>query len=332
MVLLMRFFSKAVCVKYMKQMSKSHIIRSRNLHRLILFPVTLVACVLAMTFQLTGWAWALNVTDDTGHLIELDKPAQRIITLYGGYNEVIAALGIEDRLIARTKADRVPESIVKKPVIGTHMRPNVEMVMALKPDLIIQNAGRREAMTPVEQLKKHGLNVAVFSPETFEELFSVVLRIGVITGTQPQAESLVNKMKDRLRVVQEKNSGAIQRPRVFFEARYPNLLAAGQASIVNDILKFAGAENCVNANKKFVRVNEESLLSWNPDYYLIQVGPMNRNPIKLKDRPHYQSLRAFSENRFQEVDEQIFSRPGPRSVDAVEQLSRIIHPQLWPLN
>lgn len=272
------------------------------------------------------------MTDDTGHLIELDKPAQRIITLYGGYNEVIAALGIEDRLIARTKADRVPESIVKKPVIGTHMRPNVEMVMALKPDLIIQNAGRREAMTPVEQLKKHGLNVAVFSPETFEELFSVVLRIGVITGTQPQAESLVNKMKDRLRVVQEKNSGAIQRPRVFFEARYPNLLAAGQASIVNDILKFAGAENCVNANKKFVRVNEESLLSWNPDYYLIQVGPMNRNPIKLKDRPHYQSLRAFSENRFQEVDEQIFSRPGPRSVDAVEQLSRIIHPQLWPLN
>ena len=206
------------------------------------------------------------------------------------------------------------------------MRPNVEMVMALKPDLIIQNAGRREAMAPVEQLKRHGLNVAVFCPETFEELFSVIMKLGVITGTQSQAESLVNKMNDRLRAVEQKNPAGARRPRVFFEARYPNLLAAGQASIVNDIIKFAGAENCVSANKKFVRVNEESLISWNPDYYLIQVGPMNRNPVKLHDRAHYQNLRAVTENRFQEVDEQIFSRPGPRSVDAVEQLSRIIHP------
>ena len=206
------------------------------------------------------------------------------------------------------------------------MRPNVEMVMALKPDLIIQNAGRREAMAPVEQLKRHGLNVVVFSPETFEELFSVIVKIGAITGTQAQAESLVNKMKDRLRAVEQKNSASAFRPRVFFEARYPNLLAAGQASIVNDIIKYAGAENCVTANKKFVRVNDEALISWNPDYYLIQVGPMNRNPVKLKDRAHYQNLRSVSENRFQEVDEQIFSRPGPRSVEAVEQLSSIIHP------
>lgn len=259
----------------------------------------------------------------------MERPAQRIIALYGGYNEIIAALGIEDRLIARTKADHVPESITSRPAIGTHMRPNVEMTMSLKPDLILQNAGRREAMTPVEQLKKHGLKVAVFSPETFEELFTVVTRIGTLTGTEKQAESLVNQMKDKLSKIFEKSAGIAIKPKIFFEARYPNLLAAGQASIVNDIIKYAGARNCVTANKKFARVDEESLLSWEPDYYLVQVGPMNRNPGKLTDRPHYKNLKAVMEHRYYEVDEQIFSRPGPRSVEAVERLSRYIYPELW---
>ena len=252
--------------------------------------------------------------------------------MYGGYNEVIAALGIEDKLVARTKADRIPESIIHKPVIGTHMRPNVEMTLALKPDLIIQNAGRRDAMAPVDQLKKHGLNVAVFSPDTFEELFSVIERIGTITGSGQKAGSLVRDMRKRLETVQGKSSGIALKPKVFFEARYPNLLAAGQASIVNDIIKFAGGENCLTANKKFVRVNEETLLSLNPDYYIVQRGPMNKNPVKLEDRPHFRNLGAISTKNFQEVDEQIFSRPGPRSVDAVEELFRIIHPKLWRIN
>lgn len=281
---------------------------------------------------MTVSAFGFVVTDDIGHKINLEQPARRIIALYGGYNEVIAALGIEDRLIARTKADRIPESIMVKPVIGTHMRPNIEMTLALKPDLIIQNAGRRESMAPVDQLKKHGLNVAVFSPETFEELFSVIQRIGVLSGAEPQAESLVNDMKARLKTIQEKSSALEYKPKVFFEARYPNLLGAGQESIVNDIIKYAGAENCVRTKKKFARVNEESLITWNPDFYLIQVGPMNRNPVNLRQRPHYKDLKAVSENTFREVDEQIFSRPGPRSVDAVEELSRIMHPQLWNSN
>ncbi|MDD3472846.1 MAG: ABC transporter substrate-binding protein [Syntrophaceae bacterium] len=252
--------------------------------------------------------------------------------MYGGYNEIVAALGIEGRLIARTKADRIPESIINKPVLGTHMRPNIELTMSLKPDLILQNAGRREAMIPVDQLKKLGFQVAVFSPETFDELFSVIERIGILTGTSDRAKLLVQTMGLRLKNVQDKVSKISQKPEVFFEARYPNLLAAGQSSIVNDIIRYAGGNNCVSVQKKFVRVNEESLLSWDPDFYLIQIGPMNRNPVKLKDRAHYKKLRVVSEKKYLEVDEQIFSRPGPRSIEAVEKLSQFIFPHLWGMN
>ena len=325
----MRFFNRNIYARFMKLMCKYRDIQSQTALRRILYPAISVALLPVISLMIPSQASGLTITDDTDQQIRLEKPAQRIIALYGGYNEIIAALGIEDRLIARTKADHIPESITSRPAIGTHMRPNVEMIMSLKPDLILQNAGRREAMTPVEQLKKHGLNVAVFGPETFEELFAVVTRIGTLTGTENQAESLVKQMKEKLIKIFEKSSGIANKPKIFFEARYPNLLAAGQASIVNDIIKYAGARNCVAANKKFARVNEESLLSWEPDYYLVQVGPMNRNPGKLTDRPHYKNLKAVIKDRYLEVDEQIFSRPGPRSVEAVERLSRFIYPELW---
>ena len=120
----------------------------------------------------------IQVVDDQGKEVTLPHPARRIIALYGAYNEILAAMGLEDRLTGRTKADALPSSILTKPGIGTHMRPNIELILGLKPDLIVQSAGRRDAMLIVEQLRKEGLHVAVFRPANFDELFSVIKRLG----------------------------------------------------------------------------------------------------------------------------------------------------------
>ena len=81
-----------------------------------------------------AWADEIHVKDDTGRELVLERPAERIIALYGAYNEILAAMGLEDRLVGRTKADVLPPSILSRPSIGTHMRPNVELVLALEPD------------------------------------------------------------------------------------------------------------------------------------------------------------------------------------------------------
>lgn len=231
--------------------------------------------------------------------------------------------------MGRTKTDRLPRSIVSKPSIGTHMRPNVEMVVALKPDLIVQGGGRRDAMIPVNQLRSQGLPVAVFTPSSFKDLFSVIQKLGVLTGVADRAADLTARMKQRLKAVNDRVKRAESTPSVFFEVRYPNLLAAGRASIVNDVIEAAGGRNCVSRDKKLVRLNMEALIQWSPDYYVVQEGAMNRSPANPAERPHFRVLDAVVNNRVLFVDEQIFSRPGPRSVDAVEQLSRFIHPKLW---
>ncbi|EFK09431.1 periplasmic binding protein [delta proteobacterium NaphS2] len=274
-------------------------------------------------------AATVRITDDFGQEITLNQPAKRIIALYGAYNEILAAIGVEDRLVGRTKTDVLPASIRKKPSIGTHMRPNVEMVMGLKPDLIIQSSGRKESMMVVRQLQREGLKVAVFHPTDFESLFSVIRRLGVLTGKSLQAEELVDSLQLRLRNVAHCLHGIRHRPRVFFEVRYPNLLGAGRGSIVNDIIQKAGGLNCMDSDKKLVRIGMETLIEQHPEVYIIQRGPMNKNPTHPSERPHFRILEPVKTGRIMFVDEQVYSRPGPRSVEAVEALAVFLHPDAF---
>jgi cobalamin transport system substrate-binding protein len=273
-----------------------------------------------------AWAGNLQIRDDSGQTVVLAKPAQRIIALYGAYNEILAGMGLLDRLVGRTKADNQPPEIVSKPSIGTHMRPNVEMILGLQPDLIIQDAGAQEAMPGLEQLRQQGVVVAVFHPDSFDSLFTVIKRLGVLTGEPGRAESLIQKLQGQLAEVAEKLKGIQNRPKVFFEIRYPNLLGAGTASMVNDIIQRAGGVNCLTVPKKIVRLNLETVIDATPDVYLVQQGPMNPNPEKVNERPNYGILRAVQSGRVLVVSEELYSRPSPRAVQAVAQLAKFLHP------
>ena len=268
----------------------------------------------------------IRIVDDQGKEIRLLHPATRIIALYGAYNEILAAMGLEDRLTGRTTADSLPPSILAKPSIGTHMRPNIELILGLKPDLILQSAGRRDAMLIVEQLRKEGLNVAVFHPVNFNELFLVIKRLGILTDEESSANRLINSMQSRLQKVKDDLKDITVRPKVFFEVRYPNLLGAGRGSIVNDVIKMAGGINCIENQKKLVRIGMEALIKRDPDVYIIQCGFMNKNPSLPAERPHFNVLDAIKNKKILMVDEQVFSRPGPRLVNAVEQLAEFLHP------
>ncbi len=245
--------------------------------------------------------------------------------MYGALNETVAALDREEILIARTEADRYPSSIAEKPVIGTHMRPNIEMIVGLNPDLVVQMAGRRESEEALQALDRLGLKTALFRAASFPELLSVFQRLGVLLGADEPAASLIISTRKRLN-----NIGRMvalePAPSVFFEVRYPNLLAAGRSSMISDVIKHAGGRNCLDSPEKLVRLNEEKLLHLDPEVYLIQRGPMNPEPTPLDERPHYSTLKALKNGRVHVVEELKYSRPGPRSIEAVEELATLLHP------
>ncbi len=289
--------------------------------------VLLLAWIILVTPTAVSAA-EVRVTDDLGQVIALKEPAQRIISLYGAYSEILFAIGAGDRLLARTSSDRFPPSILNKPSVGTHLRPNMELVLGLQPDLIIDAVGMKHGHEVIRQIQQKGLTVAVFQPKNFAELFSVIDRLGILTGEEAKAQALVNGQSNRLGQIDLRLAKSKDRPKVFFEVRYPNLLGAGQGSIVNDVILKAGGLNCLPNEKKLVRINIETLIDYDPDVYVVQKGPMNRNPGSPESRPNFQVLKAVQQGRVFFVDEYVFSRPGPRSVEAVEELAAYLHPVL----
>lgn len=270
----------------------------------------------------------IRVVDDAGQEIVLDRPAVRVIALYGAFNEILDGLGKADVIVARTNADTIPTRIATLPVIGTHMRPNIEAVLAQKPDLVLQMAGRKEASLPVDALRKRGLRVAVFRAASFAELFSVIRRVGVLTGSEAQADDMVRGMEARLATLDAKVAATQQRPRVFYEVRSPNMLGAGRTGLVAEIIRRAGGVNCVEERVKFARLSEEEIVRLAPEAYLIQRGPMNPAPLPLSKRPRLRTIPAAANGKTWFVDERRYSRPGPQSVGAAEELAGLLHPEI----
>jgi iron complex transport system substrate-binding protein len=267
---------------------------------------------------------AAQITDDRGAAVALAAPPQRIISLYGGLTEILSALGVADRVVARIQGD---ETIKGIPTVGTHLQPNVEMILALKPDLVVQG-GVAKGMPALARLEAAKVPVAMFAPRDFTGLFSAINRLGVLTGREEAATAMVRTMEAKLDAVARRVAKR-PRPRVFFEVRELNLLAAGQGSLVNDIITRAGGENIVKSPQKLTLFSLEALIQANPEVYIIQKGPMNRSPEDIYKRPYFQELQAVKARRVLLVDESLYSRPGPRSAEAVEQLSRFLHPEAW---
>lgn len=270
-----------------------------------------------------AWA-AVAVHDDRGHTAVLQQPARRIVPLYGTFSALVAALGAQETLVARTAADENPSLPADLPVVGTHMAPNIELIAALQPDIVLQLAGRKEAATQSDSLRKLGFVVLDLNVASFDDLFRITRLLGQALDRNAEAEALCAQWQARLEAVRASLAGAAP-VRVFYEVRYPNLLAAGRDSIVNDIIEHAGGVNVVSQARKLVRLNEEALLAAAPDAYILQRGPMNSMPEPPDRRPHFQSLKAVRQGRVLWVEEERFARPGPASIDAVEELARWLH-------
>lgn len=285
-------------------------------------------CVVLGMFLGTAQA-AVEVLDDTGRTVRLEAPARRVIPLYGAFAEMLYAIGAGSTVAGRTQADTYPPEITRLPSVGTHMRPNVEMIIGLRPDLVVQSASRRSADPESARLAEAGIPVVVFAPRDFEGVFSAMERLGILTGNGENAQHVVEELRRRLDAVRRRCAHASERVRLVFEIRAEPLAVAGRGGMPQAVMEAVGAENAVTLPDPIVQTSVENVLALDPDGYIVQKGPMNPNPILPQERPHFDRLRAVRSGRVFVVDEALYSRPGPRAVDAVEDLARRLHPSLF---
>ncbi len=234
---------------------------------------------------------------------------EKVVVLYAPASSVIKALGAGDRVVGRTRTDNFfPEAVN----VGSHLRPNIELIKALRPDLIV--AGSKRAF-PEEMKERFNAKIYRYDPRTIDDLFQSIIDLGRLLGKAPEAEALVRELRQRLRTVRPLRTT----PGVLYEISQSPLRLAGQKSIVTAIIEAAGGRNILNVKRKHVLVSPEEVIRLRPDLYIYQEGPMNRSPVSPLLRPYFRPLRA----EVIKVSEVEFARPGLNVIDAILKLNRI---------
>ena len=212
-----------------------------------------------------------------------------------------------------------PAEAQKIQKVGDTISPNLEAIIALKPDVVfVTTASQIETFT--KRLEEQRIPVFVTDPKDLEGVYRSINTVGKILGREAKAESLIAGLKKRVEAAQEKTARATPY-RVFVQISEEPLYAAGGPSFITDLIERAGGIS-VTANIKdaYPRLSKETALALQPDAIVISESDGNKGPNKV-----FINSPAVRNDKVFRIDGDLLSRPGPRSVDALEQIAQKLH-------
>lgn len=296
-----------------------------NHHRLAMLVVVLAFCILPVS--------PITITDDAGMIVTLNATPLRIVSLSPSNTEILADLGLIDRIVGVTEVCDYPPEVKDKPHIGGYSAISIEKVSAAQPDLVIaSDLTPKETVTRLSDL---GLPVAVVAPRNIDHMIRDIRMVGTLTGSEHRAEELIEQLSERLDGVLPCPS-ASGRPTVAHVVWHEPLYVSGNDTLQNDVIVHAGGENAFADRNGWSTVSLEEFLIKNPDIIIVSGGggmDSSEHDVILEaflTLPQYASLSAVKQNRVFAVDADLISRPAPRIVDATEQAARLIHPECFP--
>ena len=301
---------------------------------LLCFSLLLVACapaaVPALPFAPFPTAAGLVLTDGVGRQVSLRGPVSKIISLAPSNTEILYALGAGPNVIGRDEFSDYPAAAKSLPSVGGSMgKYSLEEITSLQPDLVLAaSLNTPEQIKSLEDLK---LNVFVLAnPTTLDGLYANLATVGTLTGHTSEASKLVDSLKQRVKLVSDAASKVTGIPKVFYEldATDPSKpWTAGPGSFIDTLIKMAGGVNVAAAMKSdYAQFSQEELIAANPDVILLGDSAYNVTPDQVAKRPGWGSIKAVQENKVFTFDDNLVSRPGPRLVDGLETIYKILHP------
>jgi len=272
------------------------------------------------------------IKDDLGFPFDMTAPPQRIISLAPNITEILFTLGLGEKVIGVTRYCDFPEDAMKKETIGGMVDPNLEKIIALKADLIIGFRGN--PLTTLERLRN--LNLPVFVLDigtTIESTLSIVKKIGTITHTEKRAELLIQSLRERYEKILSALRDVKQEPKVFLSLHGTGLWTCGKESFLNDLVKKARGMNIAgNIPRKWLNYNLEHLIHEDPEVIII-LSKSEKDFLKtkkwIKNEAHLEGTKAVGADRIYFLDENLATRQGPRLIEALEELARLLHPQCF---
>jgi iron complex transport system substrate-binding protein len=271
-------------------------------------------------------------TDDAGREVTINEMPERIVSFGPSITEILFALGLGDRVVGVSDYSDYPAEAQEIPSIGNAYSPSIEILVELEPDLVLT----LEHAQLNSQLEALGLTYLILSPTDIGGIFANIELVGAVTGAVDEAAALISDMQSAIDNIVAIVEGA-PTVSVFYivDASLDVTMpwTAGEGSFIDALITMAGGENIAHDTPgEWLQFSIEEVVSADPDFIIIQTmiaGVPTVTIETLEAHPIWGSMRAVIEGNVFIVDGDLVSRPGPRIVQGLEELARILHPELF---
>lgn len=268
-----------------------------------------------------------TMTDEIGRKVKISNYPKRIISLAPSITEILFALGLNEEIVGVTSFCDYPETASTKPRIGGFINPSIEKIVSLKPDLIIATRDGNRWET-IHRLSDLGFSVYLINPKSFYGVMKAIHHIGVVVGREEESRKIIaNMILKKEEIVTHIKSFA--RPKVFFQIGYTPIITVGKGTQADDLIRLAGG-NSISRDESvsYPLYSVETIISKGPEIIIMSSMESKRDYLNLvKKWQNWTSIPAVKKNAIYVVDSNLVDRPTPRTVEGLEVLAKMTHPE-----
>ncbi len=296
----------------------------------------LLRTFIAFLWVVSAWALPLHavaaeriVEDLLGRRVAIQDNPLRIVSMAPNITEIVFALEQEKKLVGATTYSDYPPAAWDIPRVGSYIHLDLERIVALQPDLCLAIKDGNPIGT-VTRLESLGIPVYAVDPRNLESVMETLERVGELLHAEEKAVHVVAAMRKRIKRVDAAIAQSQYRPRVFFQIGVAPIVSIGSDTFIHELIVRAGGKNVAKGSVSYPRFSREQVIGLSPD--IIIITSMARAAVfeEIKaDWSQWAHVPAVKTNSIFIQNSNLFDRPSPRLVDALEVLARQIHPELF---
>lgn len=249
----------------------------------------------------------------------------RIVALSPAASEILFAVGAGDQVVAVSDYTDYPAEAAALPRVGGFdgKTLSLESILSYKPDLVYLTDGMHNFL--IESLNEYGIAYYLSKADSINSVKQEILDIGKLTGHSAQAQKVVDEMNEKLSKYENLKLNKARKPSVYYEVWNAPYMTAGNLSFINDVIVSAGCENLFgNINEAYPMISEEAIIAGNP-IVIILPASSGVDAAAVAARAGWKDIIAVQNNKVFVIDDNVFTRPGPRIADCVETLYNLIN-------
>jgi iron complex transport system substrate-binding protein len=302
----------------------------RTIMPLLIFSLILAAC---SSIHAPTESPSITLTDGLGRVVTLASPAQKIVSLAPSNTEILFAVGAGAQVIGRDEFSDYPLDAKNLSSVGGSMgNYDMEKITSLQPDLVL--AASLNTPEQVKSLEQLGLTVFYLAnPADLNSLYTNLEIVGQLTGHVQDSSLLVDSLKARVDVVTTKLATVMEIPLVYYELDATDPAkpwTPGPNTFLTQLIRLAGGKSIGESlTSDYAQIGLETLLTQSPDIILLGDAAYGTTAEQVALRAGWGDLKAVKDKKIFAFDDNLVSRPGPRLVDGLETLAKLLHPEIF---